>query len=387
MARKDFAAMEARRPSGDNAARAALRSRMAHPTSLRLDELQPNPLNPRYRDDDPEVRDLADTLLRVGQLQPALIVSREQYLTAYPAQASNLGPQPWVVLVGNRRLVASVIASRPALDVRVAADLDTAEAFEDRILIENIQRKALPPLLEAEHLQRRLSRPGQTMRTVGEAIGKSHAYVQQRLDLLKLIPEFQAMLRAGTINIKTGRRLGALPPEDQHARFAAGAPYLDDARPTPSKNPAPGPEPRLDAEPAEGVVNPVYNTPPDDSAADTERVAVGNPVYNGRSADSAAAAVGNPPPAQEDSVNPVYNTDAGPDAGPRAPAPAAPETGRRESTGERDTEQVRLSVTQWLDSALAELDAVLPGQGTSTADRALVESQRHILAARKVLGQ
>jgi hypothetical protein len=48
----------------------------------------------------------------------------------------------------------------------------------------------LPPLLEAAHLQRRLGRPGETVRSVGAAVGKSHAYVQQRLDLLRMIPEF-----------------------------------------------------------------------------------------------------------------------------------------------------------------------------------------------------
>ncbi len=217
--------MESSRRSGDRAARAALRSRMAHPTSLRLDEVQPNPLNPRYDEDDVEVLELAETLTRVGQLQPVLVVPREQYLQAYPDQHGNLGGEAWVVIVGNRRLTASRIAGRPALDVRVAADLDTAQDLEDRILIENIQRKDLPPLLEAEHLQRRLNRPGQTTRSVGAAIGKSHAYFQQRVDLLKMIPEFRELFRSGEINLKIGRRLGSLDESERRSRLAAGPPY------------------------------------------------------------------------------------------------------------------------------------------------------------------
>ncbi|HZZ50854.1 MAG TPA: ParB/RepB/Spo0J family partition protein [Pseudonocardia sp.] len=310
MARKDFAAMESRRPSGDNAARAALRSRMANPTSLRLDELQPNPLNPRYAEDDPAVHELAATLDRIGQLQPALVVARDQYLAAYPDQRSTLGPEPWVVVVGNRRLAASRVAGRSSLDVRVADDLATPEDVEDRVLIENIQRKDLPPLLEAEHLQRRLNRPGETYRSVGDAIGKSHTYVQQRVDLLAMIPEFQTLFRAGQINIKVGRRLGGLSANEQQARFEAGPPY--------------------------GVLGEAPGNP------------VANPPTNG---------------AGEPLGNPVANP-----------------CGRA-----NDLEPVRLSVGQWLDSALAELDRVLPADDLGRVGRSLAESQRHILAARQAL--
>jgi ParB family chromosome partitioning protein len=351
--RKDFAAMEGRRPSGDSAARAALRSRMAHPTSLRLDEVQPNPLNPRYDEEDPAVRELADTLQRVGQLQPALVVSVDQYLQAYPSRPSSLGPEPWVVIVGNRRLAAARLAGRPALDVRVASDIETAEDFEDRILIENIQRKDLPPLLEAEHLQHRLDRPGQTMRSVAAAIGKSHAYVQQRLDLLRMIPELQALFREGTINIRIGRQLGILPETEQRLRLAAGPPFLPD-----------------DSTRTNGTGH----------SAPTELV---NPVSNGASSSPPAEAV-NPvstPPAagtnDRDAAQPEPKTDAGGEQASSVPT-ATPASG---------LEAVQLSVAQWLDSALAELDHALPRTDGAPPEltQALAETQRHILAARESL--
>lgn len=320
--KKDFAAMEGGRSSGDSAARAALRSRMAHPTSLRLDEVQPNPLNPRYADDDPEVQELAATLRRVGQLQPALVMAREQYLQAFPGQAERLGAAPWVVIVGNRRLAAARLAGRPSLDVRVAADLVTAEDVEDRVLIENLQRKNLPPLLEAAHLQRRLARPGQTIRSVGEAIGKSHTYVQQRLDLLQMIPEFQALFRNGVINIRTGRQLGALPEQEQRAILAAGPPFGVDG------------ESRI-VGPGEGRV--------------------GNRVP-GRA--------------------PIGERTAGTRRRDGRPTSAAAPT---------DLETTRESVEQWLDSALAALDRALPAGGDSELGAALAHARRHIEQARSVL--
>ncbi len=348
MARKDFAAMESERPSGDSAARAALRSRIAQPTSLRLDEVQPNPLNPRYELDDAEVVELADTLRRVGQLQPALVVARDQFLRAYPEQAPRLGPQPWVVIVGNRRLAAARVAGRPALDVRVAADLDTAEDLEDRVLIENIQRKDLPPLLEAAHLQRRLARPGQTIRSVGEAIGKSHTYVQQRLDLLGMLPELQEQFRAGAINIRVGRQLGALPPDVQRVVLTAGPPYLPPSRPAP-------PATNGTAEQVPG--------------ATADHASAGNPVSSDRADPT--------PPSTARKV--------------AAQRPAGSATASRNGTAtpqtaaEVDLEATRVAVAEHLDSALARLDRALPAGADGQLGQTLAEVRRYLEQARKVL--
>lgn len=348
MAKKDFAAMERNRPSGAGAARAAMRSRMAHPTRLRLDELQPNPHNPRYAGDDPDVREVAATLDRVGQLQPALVITREQYLTAYPDEP--LGPQPWVVIVGNRRLAACRIAGRTMLDVRVVEELADADAIEDRVLIENVHRQNLPPLLEAQALQRRLDRPGETLRSVGAAIGKTHTYVAQRVALLKLVPELQEMLRTGRISIRHGRELGGRPTAEQQDIAAQLATMSEqDVRVflAGGARPADGPP----------VGNPVSNgggvpgsggTDDDDDESGGSGSSLGNPV-------SKPAASGR---------------------GAKPGRPPGPTT---------DLDTARLSVTQWLDNAAAELDKVLPAGGEDGPGRQLAEARRLIELARALL--
>lgn len=346
MARKDFAAMESRRAAGGSAARDALRSRMAHPTRLTLDEVQPNPQNPRYEDDDPEVKELAETLTRVGQLQPALVVALDEYLRVYPDQRSGMTSAPWVVIVGNRRLAAARLAGRPALDVRVVENLTSEEHFEDRILIENIHRKDLPPLLEAAQLRRRLDRPGESFRSVGEAIGKSHAYVQQRIELLKLIPEFQTRLRDGQLNIKTGRQLGRLDEDEQRRRLAAGPPYLGSASTVP-----------------------------------------GNPV-------ATEIALGS----SDESVNRVATEelDAGQEAGggeaesgspsrPKVTPAAAPKP--QPEPVQNTLETTRAYVMGYVESALSRLDNALPDGGDGDLGHALAESRRHLDAARAVLAE
>lgn len=348
MAKKDFAAMDARGASGATAARAALRSRFGHPSSVRLEELQPNPHNPRYADDDPEVVELAATLRTVGQLQPALVVTREQFVRAYPD--ATLGDQPWVVLVGNRRLAAARLAGRAALDVRVEAELDTVEELEDRVLIENIQRKDLPPLLEAQHLQRRLARPGQTIRSVGEAIGKSHTYVQQRIDLLGMIPELQRLFRSGVINIKTGRALGALPVEDQQRVLAGGPPYALPARSAPIGNGSGADRP---------AAAPSATAPPPTNGATTDENPVSTPA----------------PPA---------TIPTAPDV-PVRPLPAAAEASSPAADG---WESRRAAVARWLDAAMAELTEMPedPVGSDDGIDQTLQDVRRLMREARALLG-
>lgn len=368
MARKDFAAMERDRPSGLRAAREAMRSRMAHPTRLNLDELQPNPRNPRYPDDDPEVRELADTMARVGQLQPALVITRDQYESAYPGD--EIGSEPWVVVVGNRRLAASRLAGRSTLDVRVVEELPSSgaeEAIEDRVLIENVQRQDLPPLLEAAMLQRRLDRPGETLRSVAAAIGKTHTYVAQRTALLKLVPELQEMLREGRLGIRQARVLGTRATEEQRSVADRLRTMADDdahdflagvvRRGSGSRSGDTGESTAGRAEPvgAEGaaVGNRVSNgggegaQPQDD---DRQRSAAGNRVSN---RDRRAAARG----------------QAG------------------EAGADPDLEATRLSVQQWLDNAAGALDKVLPSGGDAGIGGQLAEVRQFIEKARAVLGQ
>jgi ParB family chromosome partitioning protein len=369
--KKDFAAMEARGGAGGASARDALRRRLAHPTNLPLDELQGNPLNPRDGDD-PDVAELAATLARVGQLQPAIVVARNEYLSRYPDQA--LGPQPWVVIVGNRRLAAARLAGRPSLDVRVAPDLATAQDLDDLILIENIHRKSLSPLREAEHLQRRLDRPGESLRTVAEAIGKSHTYVKQRVGLLNLLPEFKDLLRADKLPIKTARLLGTLPEDEQQERLAAGEPFL---------SPAPAPaasSPVLDDRSESGAGNQVSSAAPASTSSRPGAAGQAESSENEelRSPDRVrSASAPAPGSATSPHGNPV-STAAGPSG---ACAPLGEPTTSKEKPAPGQLEQAAEAITLHLHNALTEADRVLPHGGAGQLADAIVEAHRHIAAA------
>lgn len=361
--RDRFAAVEARGASGDDAARAALRSRTGRPTSLRLGELQPNPDNPRYDSDDPETIELAETMRSVGQLQPAIVVPRQDYLVCYPQ--AQLGPAPWVVVIGNRRLAAARIANREALDVRVAVDIQGADDLEDRILIENIQRKDLPPLLEAERLQRRLDQ-GVTFRDLAAKIGKSHTYVKQRVDLLKLIPELQELFRAGRIRVKGARWLGTQPAETQRSILAAGGPYDEPDRSAAS----------------DASVNPVSN--PAGSGHDETAGASSAPGHQPPAGGPSSSAGDTPSRAGEATAHPTGQPRSVP-AGGGATGGGAHADKQRQATGTDPLLHTRASVTQWLDNALGDLDGALPAGGDGGLGSAMSRARQLIQEARDTL--
>src|SRR5690349_14049953 len=188
------------------------------PRRMPINEGVANPLNPRD-DDDPELEQLMATLRCVGQLQPVMVVTKERYLQAHPDQADAVGRAKWVVLGGNRRLMAARKANFRRIDVH-EVQYNTADEFNQAILIENAQRKNLSPIHEAEAIQALMKPPGRTVRSVGAMIGKSHTYVQQRLDLLKLIPEFREMLNSDLLNIKAARSIAIKPEEVQRQLLA-----------------------------------------------------------------------------------------------------------------------------------------------------------------------
>lgn len=224
--KKDFAAMDKR--GNDGAATNALKRRFddSRVTSFDADvaELAANPSNPRDSDD-PQVQETKGSLQTVGQLQDIRVVTREAYLEAYPDNEDVLEPGKWVVVMGNRRLLAARLADITSLSARLCPDVGTAQDIEDRIIHENVHRLDLGPLYEADLYRRKMESDGISARELAESISKSHAYVNQRLALLRLIPEFQALISDGSLGLKDSRPLSKLPEAQQREVWTAGAPY------------------------------------------------------------------------------------------------------------------------------------------------------------------
>lgn len=133
-----------------------------------IDQIVPNPDQPRKSFSDESLRELASSIERHGVIQP-IVVKRTEI------------PNKYVLVAGERRWRASKIVGKTTMH----AILTTGDT-EELSLIENIQREDLNPLEEAEALKRMMERHQYTQEQLGAIIGKAQNTVSQTLSLLQL---------------------------------------------------------------------------------------------------------------------------------------------------------------------------------------------------------
>ncbi|GAA2390440.1 ParB/RepB/Spo0J family partition protein [Streptomyces glaucosporus] len=291
------------------------------PVTVLMHTIVGNPENPRseedYTDDDPEFRELKASMKEIGQLQPLAVVSRGVYERAKPEVLTQARPKvreqlrkaDWVVITGNRRLAAARQLGWTRVDIRVQDQLGDEEGrLDDAVIIENIHRKNIAPIKEAEFLKRMVEKYGSQDR-VAERIGKSQMYVSHRLSLLKLAPDIQEQVDAGELKLKEARQLASRTEDHAEQRAQVAEIKRRAAEPKPRRKPETAP-----------VQNPVLN-PPVDGEETTPSAAVQNPVLNpSASGDEPAspAAVQNPvlnPPSRTGSAGAVPEPRAARGAG------------------------------------------------------------------------
>jgi ParB family chromosome partitioning protein len=188
-----------------------------------------NPLNPRKTIVDETIEELAESLSR-HQIVPITVVSREAFLDAHPDQAPAIGAADFIALDGNRRLLAAQRAGLETVRVDLNDDLVTTAAdMMEAALVANAHREDLLPFEEAQAIEQLLTTVYDgNQAAVARKLGKSAAWVGQRLALLYLTPELQEQTSTGKLPIKEARKIGAearagkLTPAQQKERAQAG---------------------------------------------------------------------------------------------------------------------------------------------------------------------
>jgi len=157
---------------------------------VRVDEIEPNPQQPRSRFDEERLDELSASILEVGVLQPVIVTS---------------GEEGYVLIAGERRWRAAQRAGLetiPAVVRETAADDTLVEA-----LVENVQRQDLTPLEEAHAYRQLLENYGMTQDQVADRVGKSRPAVSNTLRLLQLPGPVQTMVDAGALTAGHARAL------------------------------------------------------------------------------------------------------------------------------------------------------------------------------------
>ena len=180
-------------------------------TELRLSEIEPNRAQPRRQFDEAALEELAESIRKVGLLQP---------ITVRPM--ANLGYQ---IVAGERRWRACRMAGLetvPAI-VKEMTDQECAEVA----LIENLQREDLNAVEEAKGYRSLIDRFGLTQEQVAQAVGKSRPAIANALRLLALPEDLLGLLADGRITAGHARALLAI--EDPVLRQTAAAVALKGA--------------------------------------------------------------------------------------------------------------------------------------------------------------
>jgi ParB family chromosome partitioning protein len=168
-----------------------------------VDDVVPNPKQPRQVFDDEALEELTHSVKEFGLLQP--IVVREKPDGGYE------------LIMGERRLRAARAAELETVPAIVRDTTD--DALLRDALLENIHRVQLNPLEEAAAYQQLLEEFGATHEELAARIGRSRSQVTNTIRLMKLPVKVQTRVAAGVISAGHARALLGLPDADaQDAR-------------------------------------------------------------------------------------------------------------------------------------------------------------------------
>ena len=167
-----------------------------------VDQVDPNPFQPRRQFDPAEISSLADSLRQHGMLQPILV------------RAVGLRYQ---LIAGERRLRASIEAQLHEIPARVL-NLDDQRVFE-LAMVENLQRQDLNALDKAGAFRDYLARYGGTQEELASRLGLDRSTVSNLIRLLELPEEILDAVRSNQISQGHARALLGL--DNDEARLIA----------------------------------------------------------------------------------------------------------------------------------------------------------------------
>lgn len=167
--------------------------------------------NPRTHFDPAYIQELANSIKEHGILQPILVRPLPGDRVQETAEDREPGaPLPThEIVAGECRYRACGIAGVDRLPVLVR-HLDDVQVLQVQ-LVENLRRKDLHPMEEAEGFGRLLHDHSMTVEDIAAKVQKSASYVYKALKLLELTPECREQLYAGKLSQSTALLVARAP--------------------------------------------------------------------------------------------------------------------------------------------------------------------------------
>ncbi len=168
---------------------------------LKIDEIEPNRLQPRKNFDEDALQELSESIKQFGLIQPIVVKKQENY---------------YEIVAGERRWRAARIAGLKEVPV-IVKEYNERESMEIAI-VENLQREDLNPIEEAQAYRRLIEEFGLKQDEAAQRVSKSRTAVTNAMRLLKLDERVQQMVIDDMISGGHARTLLAIEnKEEQYA--------------------------------------------------------------------------------------------------------------------------------------------------------------------------
>lgn len=168
--------------------------------SVALADIQPSNYNPRKNFDEKSLVELADSIRQQGVLQAIGV--------------RPIAENRFEIVFGERRYRASQIAG---LEEIPAVILDISdETAEEMAVTENLQRKDVTPIEEANAYQKLIESGRHDVQSLAVQFGKNESYIRTRLKFVSLIPEIAQLLEQDELTISVVTEICRYGEDIQH---------------------------------------------------------------------------------------------------------------------------------------------------------------------------
>lgn len=177
---------------------------------IELTRIVPNPGQPRTLFDEEALEELAQSISRLGVIQP---------ITVKRIETAKDGDPEYMIISGERRFRASQMAGLDTIPAYVREAND--QTLLEMALVENIQREDLGAIEVALSLQRLIDECSLTQEILAERVGKKRSTIANYIRLLKLPAQVQSALGSDMITMGHARALLSLPNDKQQLAMLA----------------------------------------------------------------------------------------------------------------------------------------------------------------------
>ena len=160
-----------------------------------VEQIKPGSWQARKNFDVNDLEDLSNSIKSKGILSPILVT-----------QSNDKNVSSYDLIAGERRWRAAQMAKIHEVPCIVVNDVD-ANSASVMSLIENIQRKDLNAIEEAQGLNELINQHNYTQESAGKIVGKSRVYITNSLRLLKLPEKILSLIKDNKLSAGHARLL------------------------------------------------------------------------------------------------------------------------------------------------------------------------------------